>query len=353
MKSNYKRLGDFIVEIDDKNVENKKLELYGVSIDKKFIKSVANIIGTDLSKYKLVTENSFVCSLMQVSRDEKIPIALWQNNEIIVSPAYKVFKVRDKNILSEYLNLWFKRSEFDRETSFYAVGGVRGSLDWNDFCDMKVPIPDINEQQKIVDAYNAIENRIAIKQKINEKLEELGKMFYLKSIQENNYYNKNITDICNIKYGKNFCLDNLKNKGYFVYGSNGIIGYSDKYLYENEQIIISCRGESSGAVNISLPYSFITNNSLILECNCQQEYQFLKWFCLTYTLKKYVTGSAQPQLTINNLSTVEVSLPLNESDKYHEMLDKLSKCIENNTLQIIKLFAIKNTFLKNFLNYIK
>ena len=151
MKSNYKRLGDYIIEVDIRNQQDKKLELWGVSIEKKFIKSVANIIGTDLSKYKVINKDCFVCSLMQVSRDEKIPIARWNDEtEVIVSPAYKVFRVKDHSfIMPEFMDLWFKRAEFDREASFYGVGGVRGSLEWEDFCEMRIPVPPIEEQKKL------------------------------------------------------------------------------------------------------------------------------------------------------------------------------------------------------------
>ena len=183
MKSNYKRLGDYIEEVDIRNQQGQALELWGVSIDKKFIKSVANIIGTDLSKYKIVSKNCFVCSLMQVSRDEKIPVARWDNEtDAIVSPAYKVFKIKDeKSVLPKYVDLWFKRAEFDREASYYGVGGVRGSLEWGDFCDMKLPIPSIEEQQKIVDAYETIEKRIAIKKKIIDNLTEIANLMFVQN----------------------------------------------------------------------------------------------------------------------------------------------------------------------------
>ena len=169
MKQKFK---DLIKEVDIRNTSGEDLALFGVSITKEYIKSVANIIGTDLTKYKVVKKNQFVCSLMQVSRDEKIPIALWSNNEsIIVSPAYKVFEVVDTNVvLPEYLALWFKREEFDREASYYGVGGVRGSLEWEDFCDMAAPIPSLEEQKKIVSEYEIIENRIKLKRQINDNL---------------------------------------------------------------------------------------------------------------------------------------------------------------------------------------
>lgn len=172
MKSNCRRIGDLIAEFDERNVCNKDLELWGVSIDKKFIKSVANIIGTDLSKYKVINKDYFVCSLMQVSRDERIPIARWDKDySVLVSPAYKVFHVTDTSVvLPDYMDLWFKRTEFDREASFYGVGGVRGSLEWADFCDMELPIPEIDEQRRIVDTFKAIERRIAIKRQINDNL---------------------------------------------------------------------------------------------------------------------------------------------------------------------------------------
>ena len=166
------KIGMLIKEVDIRNTRGEDLMLFGVSISKEFIKSVANVIGTDLKKYKVVMKNQFVCSLMQVSRDEKIPIALWGKNEsIIVSPAYKVFEVTDENVIfPEYFALWFKREEFDREASYYGVGGVRGSLEWEDFCDLVVPVPSIADQQEIVDAYNDIERRIALKRKINDNL---------------------------------------------------------------------------------------------------------------------------------------------------------------------------------------
>ena len=130
MKSNYKSIDELVEKIDERNTDEQVSELLGVSIDKCFIKSVANINGTDLSKYKVIRKNDFAVSLMQVSRDEKIPVAMQTEYEMaIMSPAYPIFRVKDKNvILPEYLDMWFKRPEFDREAAFIAVGGVRGSM---------------------------------------------------------------------------------------------------------------------------------------------------------------------------------------------------------------------------------
>ena len=168
----YKTIEELVTRIDERNSDGTVSELIGVSIDKCFIKSVANTNGTDLSKYKIIRKNDFAVSLMQVSRDGKIPIArLEEYEEAIMSPAYPIFRVKDKNIiLPEYLEMWFKRPEFDREAAFIAVGGVRGSMPWKEFAKMKLPVPPIKKQRKIVNAYKIVTDRIALKQKINDNL---------------------------------------------------------------------------------------------------------------------------------------------------------------------------------------
>lgn len=98
-----------------------------------------------------------------------------------MSPAYPVFEVFDKKkLLPRYLMMWFSRKEFDREASFYAVGGVRGSLTWEDFCNMTLPIPPIEQQQKIVSEYETITRRIRLNEQIIAKLEETAQALYRK-----------------------------------------------------------------------------------------------------------------------------------------------------------------------------
>ncbi len=147
MKSNYKKIGDYIQLLDERNKGLKVKQLLGLSITKQFIPSVANIIGTDMENYKIIRKNQFACSTMQVRRDKKMPVALLQEvDEAIISQAYPIFEVKDvKQLLPEYLMMWFTRSEFDREACFNAVGGVRGSLEWEDFCEMQLPIPSIEK----------------------------------------------------------------------------------------------------------------------------------------------------------------------------------------------------------------
>ena len=173
MKSNYDILGNHIRLIDTRNRESITDRVLGINIDKFFMPSVANVIGTDLSKYKLITKGKFACNPMHVGRDERLPVALYDEEEpAIVSPAYFMFEVIDNSILNEdYLMMWFRRPEFDRICWLHTDGSVRGGITWDDICRLELPIPPIEKQLEIVNSYKAITERIALKQKINDNLE--------------------------------------------------------------------------------------------------------------------------------------------------------------------------------------
>lgn len=181
-KAEYKRLGDYIREVDVRNRNLEVTKLMGINIGKYFMPSVANVIGTDLSNYKIVEKGLFACNLMHVGRDEKMPIALLDTNEpIIVSPAYWVFGISDTTqLLPAYLMLWFCRSEFDRNTWFYTDNDVRGGMSKEALMDMALPIPPIEQQQKIVSEYEAVAHRIHLNEQIIAKLEETAQALYRK-----------------------------------------------------------------------------------------------------------------------------------------------------------------------------
>lgn len=128
-----------------------------MNINKEFIPSVANTIGTNLARYKLIYENQFACNLMHVGRDKSVVISLFVSKKpAIISPAYKVFEIKNKNILlPKFLMMYFRRSEFDRLGWFYTDSSIRGSLDWAKFCDIEIPIPKLEIQEKIVKITNS------------------------------------------------------------------------------------------------------------------------------------------------------------------------------------------------------
>jgi len=193
MKSNYRRLRDYIEPVKVRNSELKAKDLLGININKHFMPSVANIVGTDLSNYKLVQKNQFACNRMHVGRDYRIPIAVSERDEpFMVSPAYDVFEIKNPvELLPEYLMMWFERSEFDRNAWFYTDADVRGGLALQAFEDMELPIPHIDKQREIVKEYNTIKNRIVINQKLIQKLEETAQAIYKEWFVEFEFPDKN------------------------------------------------------------------------------------------------------------------------------------------------------------------
>ena len=172
MKSNYKQLGQFIRQVDIRNTDCAETNLLGVSVQKKFIPSIANTVGTDFSKYKVVKKGQFTYIPDTSRRGDKIGIALLEDYETgIVSNVYTVFEVIDeKQLIPQYLMLWFNRAEFDRFARYKSHGSVREIFDWNELCMVELPVPPIEEQRKIVQAYKTITDRIELKKKINDNL---------------------------------------------------------------------------------------------------------------------------------------------------------------------------------------
>lgn len=173
MKSNYRKLGEFIRQVDVRNVDGKEDNLLGVSVQKVFIPSIANTVGTDFTKYKIVKKGQFTYIPDTSRRGDKIGIALLEDyEEGLVSNVYTVFEIIDeKRLMPKYLMLWFSRPEFDRYARFKSHGSVREVMDWEEMCNVEIPVPTYEEQYKIVEAYEIITNRILLKQKINDNLE--------------------------------------------------------------------------------------------------------------------------------------------------------------------------------------
>lgn len=180
MRSNYKQLGQYIRQVDVRNVDGKEENLLGVSVQKQFIPSIANTVGTDFSKYKVVKKGQFTYIPDTSRRGDKIGIALLEDyEEGLVSNVYTVFEVIDENqLMPEYLMLWFKRPEFDRYARFKSHGSVREVMDWDEMCKVELPVPPIEKQRSIVKAYQTITDRIALKRKINENLEATAQAYF-------------------------------------------------------------------------------------------------------------------------------------------------------------------------------
>lgn len=186
-KAEYKRLGDYIRDVNVRNRDLKVTNLLGVNLSKQFFPSIANIIGTDLSKYKIIEKGQFGCKFMSVGRDGILPISLMQDDKpAIISSAYYVFEVKDQEVLlPEYLMMWLRRPEFDRQLWFYSGGDVRGGVNYDDFCEMPIAIPSITRQREIVSEYETLTNRIRLNNQMIQHLEATAQALYRKTFVEN------------------------------------------------------------------------------------------------------------------------------------------------------------------------
>ena len=182
-----KRLGDYIRPVDVRNRDLKVTRLMGLSMTKEFRPTTSNIVGTDLSIYRVVNKWQFACDFMSPIRVNKLPVVLKMDDEpIIVSPAYPVFEVIDKNALDpEYLMMWFRRPEFDRYVVFKCDGAVRGGYSWSDLCDTPMPIPAIEKQREIVAEYNTLATRIETNKKLIATLEQTAQTLYRHTFIDN------------------------------------------------------------------------------------------------------------------------------------------------------------------------
>lgn len=180
MQKAYKRLGDYIQRVDIRNNDLEDLPLMGLSITKEFIPSIANTIGTDMATYRVIEKKQFAYGPVTSRNGDKITIALFNDyDKALISQAYIPFEVSDSNGLNpEYLMMWFRRPEFDRYARFKSHGSAREIFDWEEMCNVELPIPSIEKQRAIVAEYNTIQNRINLNQQLIQKLEESAQAIY-------------------------------------------------------------------------------------------------------------------------------------------------------------------------------
>ena len=367
MKSNYRALSELIEKVDERNDDGAITELIGVSIDKCFIKSVANTNGTDLSKYKIIRKNEFAVSLMQVSRDSKIPVARLEDYEVaIMSPAYPIFRVKDtRKILPEYLDMWFKRPEFDREAAFIAVGGVRGSMPWEEFVKMKLPVPTIEKQLEIVNSYKAITERIALKQKINDNLLDSVQAIFrswfvdydpFDGVCPSNWETGCVEDIAEFFDSMRKPLSSLERTDmeriYPYYGAVSIVDYVDDYIFDGEYLLVSEDGiyvvdENGHPLIQHISGKFWANNHAhILKGKSGFNEDSLYLFLANTNMAPIVTGAAQPKINQANLKSFPITIPDSETMlKFNNIIQPFFDQRLTNESEIKKLAALQSLLL--------
>jgi len=238
MKSSYKPLGKYIQPVEGRNTELRDIPLMGLSINKVFIPSIANTIGTNMATYRIVKRKQFGYGPVTSRNGDKITIALFDDyDEALISQAYIPFEVKDTNELDpEYLMMWFRRPEFDRYARFKSHGSAREIFDWEEMCNTLFPVPNIDKQREIVKEYNTIQNRIILNNQLIQKLEETAQAIF-SSYLDNNEENENhrLGDLMEIKGGFSYnSLDIGKGKNYLL--GMGCVSYSDRFVEEGMRL---------------------------------------------------------------------------------------------------------------------
>ena len=379
MEKGYKILGNYIRLVDERNRNLAITKLLGVSISKKFIPSIANIVGTDLSNYKIVRTGQFAYGPVTSRNGEKISIAYLDEEDCIISSSYTVFEVENKEELDpEYLMLWFSRPEFDRYARYKSHGSVREIFDWNELCMVELPVPDIEKQRKIVKAYKTLTDRIALKQQINDNLANTEQAILVETVINNHTVPTALGDLVDFidgDRGKNYpTFDEFTSTGYclFLNASNVTsTGFNfDNCMFVSEEkdklmnkghlspydIVLTSRGTLGNVAlyDKHIKYENVRINSGMLIIRPKTKrlspyfiYALLKSSYMKAAIERFKSGSAQPQLPIKDLQKITFEMP--ESDTVLVALDRQFLAVEEsisiNNNEIGNLKELSNVLL--------
>ena len=261
------------------------------------------------------------------------------------------FSLNPELVNPKFVKYYCLSQKYKEWISSSLTGSTRPNINEKQLSEMPIELPDRFYQDKVVEILDSISQKIQLNNETNNNLHELEKNLYkeyFKDLDDTN--TQKLGDLCKIKYGKGLPTTKIETEGYSVYGGNGIIGYYHEFMYEESQVLISCRGAASGNVIVSKPHSFVTNNSLILECD-RKYHHYLKQYSLDNYYYEYTTGSAQPQITIDNIKDIALNIPSEELlDKFNKQMEPLENKYFSNLEEISKLEQLRDTLLPKLMN---
>lgn len=371
MKEGYRLLGDFIQPVDERNRDLRVDYLLGVSISKQFIPSIANIVGTDLSNYKIIRTGQFAYGPVTSRNGEKISIALLRDMDCIISSSYTVFEVVNKNELDpEYLMLWFSRPEFDRYARYMSHGSVREIFDWDELCKVELPVPSIDKQRSIVRAYQTITERIELKRRLNDNLLATAQAVYKAWFVEYKPFGGNcpiswrvgsVDEIAEFFDSMRKPLSSLERADmariYPYYGAVSIVDYVDDYIFDGEYLLLSEDGiyvvDDSGHPLLQhiIGKFWANNHAHILKGKAGFTEDSLYLFLSNTNMSPIVTGAAQPKINQANLKSFPITIPDSEVlDRFNSVVHPLFAGKLNNEKEIRKLETIRELLLSRLVS---
>ena len=355
MKSEYKILGDYIRLVDERNRDLAITNLLGVSISKKFIPSIANIIGTDLSNYKIVRTGQFAYGPVTSRNGEKISIAYLDDNDCIISSSYTVFEVTDKEKLDpEYLMLWFSRPEFDRYARYKSHGSVREIFDWDELCMVELPVPEIEKQKNIVKAYKTITGRIALKQQINDNLEATAFAVLQDKISTSGTESA-VDNLLTLFDYMRRPMSSLDRSGmeriYPYYGAASLMDYVDDYIFDGIYGLLGEDGtvmDDSGYPTMQYVWGkfWVNNHAHIFQGKNGYSTEMVYLILKKTVVRDAVTGAVQLKINQENLRNLPVMVPSDDDlPELNSMIGKVFASIRNNRDEIEYLSNLRDILL--------
>ena len=368
MELTFEPLGKYVHLVDERNTNLVTESVLGINIDKYFMPSVANIIGTDLSNYKLLRKGRFACNPMHVGRDGRLPVSRYtEDAPAIVSPAYFMFEVIDENEIDpEYLMLCFRRPDFDRMCWYRTDASVRGGITWDDVCVLTIPVPPIDEQRRIVHDYQVITDRIELLRKINENLEEQADLRFsnfMDSLSGNEGF---FSDVIKIMGGgtPSTIVNEYWNGSipFFTPGDiDGVFCYSTAKTLTDEGLtncsskkfpvkttFITCRGTVGKVAMAGIPMAMNQTCYALMGKGKYPDcfvFEFVKYF--VNSIKRKANGGVFDAITTKDFETEKAIIPsIEQAIAFDKSIEPFFTAIFNNQREMVTLKNIQ-TLLMN------
>ncbi|MCI6803184.1 MAG: restriction endonuclease subunit S [Prevotellaceae bacterium] len=293
----------------------------------------------------------------------------YEGHKMIVGANLYRVDIKDKSFNNRFLYWLLKTPSYVNHIRSCQSGTTVRMITKANIEDYIFYAPDKTTRDHISDFIWALDDKIEVNRKINENLEQQAQALFkswfvdFEPFKNGEFVEselgmipkgwrvEELENICTIKYGKGLGKNDLTQKGFPVFGGNGIIGFYTQYLYELPQILVSCRGAASGKIIESLPKSYVSSNSLVLELKDRFYYNYLKFLLLSSPLYDYATGSAQPQITIDNIKGVKILLPLQEAiQKMNPTLENIGNIQRTNEQESHRIAELRDTLLPKLMS---
>ena len=373
------RFSDLIEEVEERNIslEYGLDDIVGVTIEKGLIPTIANLTQTALDKFYIVKPDTFVYNPrthgirlgMGYNDTNKTFLTSWNN------VAFRVKEDAKKIVLSKYLWIYFNRPEWDRQTNFMAWGSSTIVFAWNDFLSIKIQLPDLKEQEKIVNTYNAITKRIQLKQKINENLEKTAQCLFEKMWESDECIEVELSKLADLTSSKRVFFDEYVPEGIPFYRGGEITEKRQGFpisnpLYITEEsynekiekygvpnagdILITAVGTIGNSYMVTENDKFyFKDGNLIWFRNFQNNsnyiiYDFLNSKQFKNKIEQISIGSTQTALTISGLSKIKIRIPQNTLfAEYLEKSKSIQSSIQDNNAEMESLFVLRNIIVSS------